>query len=202
MRKLLITFLAFGVIFLLSSTRYADAVLSYPSSISVDSWDHSCFAYNDCPKADRTYPDSTIIEEFFPLGQYRFTVSSGYWESLEANGTSYPTPKGFWSMNIFNVDTGGDFAMLGNYTPYSSGAAALAGHTTPAPEFITYDVTHDNGSGGSVLGFYIEDDSPRGNLGTVTANIAVVPEPVSTTLFVIGGLVLGGRGYIRRKKKN
>ncbi len=194
MRKLLIAFIALGVIF---GASIAGAVTP-PTTVTVDSYLNGCTAYNGClPAGDRGIPATSIYKEFFPTGQYTFTVSSGYWAATTAHGNSWINPRGFWSMNFFNDDTQGDFDMLGSFTDYTSGPDALAAHVGDS---VTFNVVDYNGTGGSVLGFYVEDHTPRSNFGEVTIDIAVAPEPVSTTLFIIGGVVLGGRSFLKRKR--
>jgi hypothetical protein len=37
-------------------------------------------------------------------------------------------------------------------------------------------------------------------MDTVRLNVSVVPEPISSILFVIGGALLGGRRYLKKRK--
>ncbi len=37
-------------------------------------------------------------------------------------------------------------------------------------------------------------------MAKTTTNVAIVPEPVSSTLFILGGATLGLRLYMKRKK--
>ena len=47
---------------------------------------------------------------------------------------------------------------------------------------------------GQVVGWYNNDSGTHGFMATV------VPEPISSILFVTGGVVLAGRRYLRRKR--
>jgi hypothetical protein len=44
-------------------------------------------------------------------------------------------------------------------------------------------------------------DPNAGHWAMAVRDITVVPEPISFTLFITGGVLLAGKGYLRRKKK-
>lgn len=197
MRKLVVTFFVIGV-FLSISAGFAGADLPYPASVTVDSYSNGCMKFDDC---DSTY--ASLQSHYFTSGIYTVTAVDGAWSSYNSPDTltNWLDRHWFWSLYIYNQDTGtlyGDLGpTLGSNNDYASDALAFA-QFNAANNSIEIDLS----SGPANLAFYIKDRGPRDNIGTVTANIAVVPEPVSTTLFVIGGIVLAGRSCIRKNRKN
>ncbi len=139
-------------------------------------------------------PQPYACSLWFEAGIYEISVKSGAWMSQSNEGID--GDYWFWSMNIYQDIT--NKFLLGNHdyeNPFSDEGSALSGN-------LGQSVIITQPSDGNIW-FYIDDpDSPRDNPFTtsVTAEITVVPEPISTTLFIAGGLVLGGRSYLRRKR--
>jgi hypothetical protein len=128
---------------------------------------------------------------FFAQGTYTFTVS-GAWSIF--NMSSPPTYKDY-SGTIF-LDTGGVSPItLGDGNFYSS-PGALNTARTNNPGLFSTTLTF-NQAGGDIL-FYTSNLG-RDAEGTIT--VSVVPEPISSVLFVIGGTTLAARSWYRRKRK-
>jgi hypothetical protein len=87
--------------------------------------------------------------------------------------------------------------MLGDSLAHFDRSDALKYHLANTPPI---DFTLD--SGGENLYFYINSDSPTNNILGVTVAVSapVVPEPISSILFLTGGVVLVGRKYLKKRK--
>jgi len=180
MKKLLMFIMVLGIIVGLSG-----AASAYPNSIAVDSYLNGCEEYNLC---DLGY---SILSVFFPAGEYIFTVNSGAFLSGSVPyGDGVFPMQYFWGLNIYQPSTSTEY-VLGNYAPYSTAGNALSAN-------LGQSIQINHSTDGDLL-FYVRDDKPRDNSGSLTVN--VVPEPVSSSLFLIGGAVFAGRRFLKKKTK-
>ncbi len=174
-----------------------------------------------CPDGDSGF-DHTFGEYRSLMANVTYTISvvGGAWGTTEittfgdpTDVTNTPLQGWLWSLVIrYGTVNGFDSVMMGNH----SEAGASIFHPTNGPYFTKASaqsaaqsaaVDPNNGvdpvnvsSSTGDFWFYIYDPSNRDNEGSLEINVSVVPEPISTTLFVVGGLVLGGRSYLRRKR--
>ena len=182
MKKLFMIIMTIGIIVGVSGMTFA-----YPNSVTIDSDANGCAEYNTC---DSGY---SVFSTFFEVGVYTLTVGSGEFQSGSIPyGVAVFPINYYWGMNIYQPGTSTEY-VLGDYAPNGSspGSALSANFGT------SIQITQS--TAGNLL-FYVRDDDPRDNFGTLTANVAVVPEPVSSTLFVIGGAVFAGRRFRKRNK--
>ena len=206
MKKLLVLLLAMGIIAGLSSMAYA-----VPNSITV-----TC----DYANGD----DCSVGESiFFPAGTYKFQVVSGAWGTWDVAWTGLADPnlskRGYlWSLYI-DVPGNSVPSMLGDNSFNGEGDpndgvffpvdATIPADVTAAKNAALNNALTKNpftiitvGGAGENLRFYMNDPYPRENNGSVTASVAVVPEPVSSSLFVIGGAFFAGRRYWKKRSNN
>ncbi len=186
MKKVLTLIMALVVVFVLSNS-----VLANPANpIYVDSDLNGCFSFSDC--GGGTY--SPIIVSFDP-GIYKFTADSGYINTTTFGGAFNFVDTYYWSVSIYDPSGAGTlYEGLKNNTAYNNGTQAL---NAMSGAFVEVDL-----SSGGDLWLYVEDPSPRDNTGKVTVAYAttVVPEPISSALFLVGGTLLVGRRYIKKKR--
>lgn len=196
MKRLLGFIMAAGLIVALSNEAFA----SVPADITI-----AC----DFAGGQDCFTGETI---FFPAGTYMFTVDSGSWSTQNVGTTNLPVRGWMWSLTI---EQGSASYILGDYSyggasdtndgvffpsdPNDPAAVAAAQNAALLNAIAKNpSATVIVGGSGEDLRFFINDPFSRGNGGSVT--IAVVPEPVSTFLFLSGGAVLAGRRYWRRKR--
>ncbi len=197
MRKNLIVILAIGMVVGLFSTGFADENITILAN-------------------ERSGSDHIIGEyRLVTPGTYNISIVDGAWGTFALtdfdppnatntfgdNAIFVPYQGWLWSMVIFN---GTDSVMLGDH---SLGGAFNYDVSLGNKAAAQASALSHNGVGTSVpieskgeLWFYIYDPGIRDAEGSLTFNVAVVPEPISTTLFIVGGVLLGGRSYLRRKK--
>jgi len=96
-----------------------------------------------------------------------------------------------WNVNIYQPSTS-TFYRLGDNNYYSTATDAFDANKNFSLEI--------NISSDENLWFYISDTSASNNYGEVTINIALVPEPISSVLFVTGSAVFAGRAYLKKKR--
>ncbi len=189
MRKCIIFLLVIGVVTWISHTAYAVA----PDFIEVDA-----VQYSRSDAIDGIFDPNNPVNAFslfFDAGKYRISVFEGAWSTQSFGGTPYSPPKWLWSMNIYQDATNN--TLLGdNNTFYDTANEAL---TANAGKSVIIDQPSDGN-----IWFFIDDpDSSRDNgfLTSVTAKVTVVPEPVSSILFVLGGAIFAGRRYWNKRRK-
>jgi hypothetical protein len=197
MKKGFVVLMAVGIIIGLSH-----GVFAFPGSVTVDSFSNGCRNYDLCDNP------ASPLSLFFEAGIYTFTVNpeGGAWSSFNSPDTSdqWTERHWFWSLYIYNPQTDTLYSdpgpTLGSNNDFLNEQEAL-NQFNQSNDSVTIDV----GSSGD-LWFYIKDrDEPgsaRDNIGSVTADVVLVPEPVSTTLFILGGAVFAGRIYLRKRNKD
>jgi len=187
MKRFLIVIIALGIIAGLSNSAYA-----YPDFVTVDGYFNSRSDESD-GVFDPDDNTANAFSMFFEKGIYRISVDSGAWSSMsfnDANGSFW-----LWSMNIY-LDASHNFLLGDNTVSHSTADEALS---TNAGKSVLITQPADGN-----IWFFIDDpDSSRDNdFGTsITAKVILVPEPVSSSLFVLGGVVLAGRRYWQKRRR-
>ena len=201
MRRLLMLFLAVCII-----TALSNVVHAFPNSVTVD-------GRNDAG------PDFTYgFFESFETGLYEIAVDSGAWSTWNVGTVALPAEGWLWSLSVYQPGT--DIQDLGNYS-YNGFSDPNDGVFFPANPLIPADVeAAKSGALNASIGdsifinvsdpseniyFYIKEhkDLIHENRGSVIVAITtptVVPEPVSSTLFVLGGTVFACRRFIKKRK--
>lgn len=179
------------ILFLIGLATNSFAV---PSSITLNSAEES--------GADESYG----INLFFEAGTYDFSVVSGGWNAwfkstgvtgCDQNGANCATGW-MWSMDIYQPSTSTYFRLGSKIDRYDSQSKAFSAYASD--HLVLNQATDGN------LWFFVKDGNPGNpgdkdryvwdNSGSVT--VAVAPEPVSSTLFILGGATLG---FVRFRNK-
>jgi len=143
------------------------------------------------------------------LGLNTFEVSGGAgtlyaWFSNTGFGTT-PTPAGFDMSGSLSSITGSGSVTFDSYIDNSN---TLFGEGTLLASLGSYTSTNSGTTSGTVslsnpysLTTKTTVNLTAGSNMQTTTNVAIVPEPVSTTLFIVGGATLGFRRFRKRFKK-
>ena len=86
----------------------------------------------------------------------------------------------------------GDYSAI--FPDFTTGAAAALNNSRG---FVDFSVAQGHTAN---LNFFVNDISPRDNMGSLTVDVVLVPEPISSILFLVGGSSLAARRFMRRKK--
>ncbi|MEW6602391.1 MAG: hypothetical protein AB1499_15570, partial [Nitrospirota bacterium] len=123
-------------------------------------------------------------------------IAGGWWGTIDpiSINTTYS-----WSihMDIDPSDSSNPFLVIGDGLYYGSVGEVETARTN---NYLSY--TQQINFGGGDIRFFINDDEPRNKLGTISTAFTIVPEPVSSTLFILGGAVFAGRRLLRKKIKD
>ena len=139
-------------------------------------------------------------------------------KNLETNTTSFSytfTKSDASALNWYEFNL--DFGVIGATTPKTglvggitlSGSGAndltLVSGGTAGDRFANYDIDFENFTNGESVTFTFDvdmTDLPNGEQGSFALNVesVAIPEPATTVMGCIAGLVLGGAAWRRRKK--
>lgn len=172
MKKLLIIIIALGLV-----TGVLNTTFAAPSSVIVDSKNNGGSDPMDGISFD------------FEVGIYEFSVANveqNGWNSILGIPGNW-----FWNVSVYNETTDNDY-FFGTNNLFSSQNNAR--DATAALGSLTITINQK-----SKLWFHINESSPTNNSGHIAMNVSIAPEPLSSTLFVIGGIAFAGRRYFKRK---
>jgi len=135
---------------------------------------------------------SSPIWKSVPLAKGTYEVR------LAADSSAYNTT-GYWGGNTWN-------AYVQMYAAYGDSFNFGEGTYSFNTENNALNYYHTNVDGKTFslnqdanVFFYINDFNSVDNFGSVKLDITVVPEPMSSILFVVGGAALASRGYRRKR---
>jgi len=124
------------------------------------------------------------IENISTSGEYLYGFLADFTQSTTFTGFSLPAG---WEGVAYNpTDFVGAYTIAGIYD------------IAPGSSLSDFSFTIDHRAGDLDYTAYFDNHSGRRN--TFIGSTTVVPEPVSSTLFLIGGVALGVRTYLKRKK--
>jgi len=139
----------------------------------------------------------------FTPNTYTFSVFDAVGDDGWRDNSAY-TNNYQWSLYIYQPSDTANYPngqLLGSTNLYSSMNAAYSNNSAS-----TVDITISNPLGETLTFWMLDTDSgfcesPKcNNDGSVTFQVAVVPEPISSILFLTGGVVLVGRKYLNKRK--
>jgi hypothetical protein len=123
--------------------------------------------------------------------------SSADWSSLIGAGTSFAVLMSFVTnpnigFSLELLDSG--FATIGTWSGFTTGVTSTPSYVTLTPNTTGFDYS-------SIGGFFFTWTGAGGeSINATVSTIAVVPEPSTYALLVLGGLALAGH-VIRRRRR-
>jgi hypothetical protein len=202
-KKLLLT-LIIGIVLAMAGNVYA-----YPSTVTIE-----CDFANgkDCSVGETLFFEMNA-------NPYQIEIMDGAIGTFTVQGQNLNGLGWLWGMNINQPSESTDF-ILGDYlfngrnasddAVYYVGDPGIPDEAAAKNDALTNDagtasfkdsvLISVTDPGGEFITFYVDDPNPRDNQGSLTVEVSVVPEPISSVLFVIGGSTLAARRYFRRKK--